>query len=72
MENYENTLLSHATVNEKCTQYISKFYPIGKQLTLSRTGDAEDLNKMHTFIDACVAWANSANPQLKDLLTIKP
>ncbi|MEC6831237.1 hypothetical protein VXS06_05585 [Photobacterium toruni] len=69
---YSNDILSLKDINERCEQYIIKYYTVGKQLTVERAGTESDRMIMHTFIDACRAWANSKEPKPKDLYLITP
>ena len=69
---YANVILSLADINDSCQQYITRYYPVGKQLTIERVGSEAEKGKMHTFIDACLVWANQENPRMDDLLKITP
>ncbi|WP_347361811.1 hypothetical protein [Vibrio vulnificus] len=69
---YSNDLLSQKDVNERCEQHITQYYTVGKQLTVERVGTEDEKVTMHTFIDACRAWANSEHPKPKDLYKITP
>ncbi|PSW31689.1 hypothetical protein C9J21_15290 [Photobacterium phosphoreum] len=69
---YSNDILSSIEVNERCEAYITKYYALGKQLTIERVGPEDVKIQMHTFIDACRAWANSKEPKPKDLYLITP
>ncbi|MEZ8781850.1 hypothetical protein [Vibrio splendidus] len=69
---YSNDVLSLVDVNERCEKYIIHYYTMGKQLTVERTGTGEDKVKMHAFIDACRAWANSEHPKVHELYEIQP
>ncbi|WP_373960361.1 hypothetical protein [Vibrio gigantis] len=69
---YSNVIISLAEINERCEKHIISNYSIGKQLTLERTGTDEQKLIMHTFIDACRAWANSEHPKVHELYDIQP
>ncbi|SKA52650.1 hypothetical protein [Photobacterium toruni] len=69
---YSNDILSSVEVNERCEAYITKYYAVGKQLTIERVGPEDTKTQMHAFIDACRAWANSDTPKPKDLYSLSP
>lgn len=69
---YSNDILSAKDINERCEAYITQYYTVGKQLTIERVGTAEEKAQMHTFIDACLTWANTEHPKPKDLYSIAP
>ncbi|USD30872.1 hypothetical protein J8Z24_18090 [Pseudoalteromonas sp. SCSIO 43201] len=69
---YSNVILSQRDVNERCERHITHYYTVGKQLTVERIGTDEEKSKMHAFIDACRAWANSERPKVEDLYQILP
>ena len=69
---YAALIPSLAEVNEKCQMHITRYYPLGKQLTIARVGSESDQLKMYNFIDACLFWANQEKPKIDDLLVIRP
>lgn len=69
---YSNDIISLVEVNKRCEQHIVSHYSMGKQLTLERTGTAEQKQKMYIFIDSCRDWANSEHPIVNELYDIQP
>jgi hypothetical protein len=69
---YSNDIMSLIEVNERCEKHIVSHYSMGKQLTLERTGTAEQKQQMYTFIDSCRDWANSEHPKVHELYDIQP
>lgn len=72
MYDYSNDIIGLVEINERCEQHIYSHYKIGKQLTLERSGSEDEKQRMHAFIDACRAWANSPLPKKNDLYDITP
>lgn len=69
---YSNDVLSQKDVNERCEEHITKYYTVGKQLTVDRVGSEPEKASMFGFIDACRAWANSEHPKPKELQALLP
>jgi len=59
-----------ADANQAAFVHIDAVYPQWKQANITRSGSAEELATMNTFIDAVRAWANSVDPVQADLLAI--
>jgi len=71
-QDYSDAIFSLADINEACQRHITRFYPVGKQLTVERIGSDSDKATMHAFIDACLQWANLEVPAMDDLYQIMP
>ncbi|WDE08396.1 hypothetical protein SG34_025705 [Thalassomonas viridans] len=71
-QDYSNVVFSLADINEACQRHITRYYPVGKQLTLGRVGTEVEQVKMHAFIDACLEWANQEAPEMVELYRLTP
>ncbi|MBX9299276.1 hypothetical protein ACFFU8_03860 [Chromobacterium piscinae] len=76
MQNPMSVVAQDIPVDQKmrnmAQNYIRVYYQEWDQLNILRKGDAKEIAKMGTFIDAVRSWSNGVEPDMAALHAIKP